>query len=146
MSLTIGALAGRTGASAPTIRYYEEIGLLPPPLRGQSGQRRYDEADVKRLTFIRRCRDFGLPLGEVRALADLMDDPDRSCLEGGPIVRRHLQGVRARLAELEALERGFCAFVRRCDEACVGGPAADCVVLADLAGPAPEPKARTWST
>ncbi len=64
--LKIGDLAARTGTTAPTIRYYEEIGLLPRADRQDSGQRRYGHEDIKRLTLIRRCRDFGLPIEQVR--------------------------------------------------------------------------------
>ena len=61
--LSIGLVARRTGATVPTVRYYEEIGLLPAASRTASGQRSYDEATVRRLVFIRRCRDFGFSLG-----------------------------------------------------------------------------------
>ena len=66
-ALRIGALAERTGTNAPTIRYYEEIGLLRPPDRQRGGQRVYGEQDLKRLTFIRRCRQFGFPIEQVRS-------------------------------------------------------------------------------
>jgi DNA-binding transcriptional MerR regulator len=139
--LKIGGLARRTGASAPTIRYYEEIGLLPRPDRQASGQRRYGDDDVRRLTFIRRCRDFGFPIGEVRALTALMQDRDRSCMEARDLVDQQLAAVRAKLAELTALERSLAALIDD-SQACAGGAAPDCVVVEQLAGRAGLPARR----
>jgi DNA-binding transcriptional MerR regulator len=135
MALKIGALAARTGTNAPTIRYYEEIGLLPPPDRREGGQRAYGEDDVKRLTFIRRCRDFGFPIEQVRILATLMQDRDRSCMEARDLALRHLAAVRTKLVDLKALERSIAGFVESCDASCAGGPGPDCVILDDLASP-----------
>jgi DNA-binding transcriptional MerR regulator len=135
MALKIGALAARTGTNAPTIRYYEEIGLLPPPDRREGGQRAYGEDDVKRLTFIRRCRDYGFPIEQVRILATLMRDRDRSCMEARDLALQHLAAVRTKLVDLKALERSIAGFVESCDASCAGGPGSDCVILDDLASP-----------
>jgi DNA-binding transcriptional MerR regulator len=132
-SLKIGALAERTGTNAPTIRYYEEIGLLRSADRQAGGQRVYGDADVKRLTFIRRCREFGFSIDQVRALVALVQDPKSSCMHARDLAHEHLTAVRAKLAELKALERSIAAFVARCDASCAGGPGPDCVVLDDLA-------------
>ncbi|MFZ3004053.1 MAG: MerR family transcriptional regulator [Undibacterium umbellatum] len=78
-NLTIGMLSSQTDCSVPTIRYYEKIGLLPNPVRATNGHRYYRDDDLKRLTFIRRCRDFGFPIDEVRELVDLFEDGDRAC-------------------------------------------------------------------
>lgn len=134
--LKIGALAERTGTNAPTIRYYEEIELLPRASRRAGGQRSYGSEDVRRLIFIRRCRDFGFGIEQVRSLLALMKDRDRSCMEARDMARAHLEAVRAKLVELKALERSIVAFVKSCDEACVGGPGPDCAILDDLADPA----------
>ena len=134
--LKIGELAERTGTNAPTIRYYESIGLLPQAGRQEGGQRRYGAADVRRLTFIRRCRDFGFPVEQVRALVALIEDPASCCTEARDIALAHRVEVRAKLAELRALEREIGAFVRRCDTACAGGPGPECLPLAELARPA----------
>jgi DNA-binding transcriptional MerR regulator len=128
----IGALAERTGTNAPTIRYYEEIGLLRPADRQPGGQRVYGEEDARRLSFIRRCRDFGFPIEQVRALVALLDDRTRSCMEARDLAREHLTAVRAKLRELRALERSIAGFVVSCDTSCVGGPGPDCVILEDL--------------
>jgi DNA-binding transcriptional MerR regulator len=146
MSLRIGGLAERTRTSAPTIRYYEEIGLLPPADRREGGQRCFDESDVKRLTFIRRCREFGFPIEQVRTLAALMTDETRSCTEARDMAQRHLDTVRAKLVELKALERSIAGFVQTCDASCAGGPGPDCTILEDLAAPvayAVSPRRRT---
>jgi DNA-binding transcriptional MerR regulator len=142
MVLKIGALAKRTGTNAPTIRYYESIGLLPRPGRQDGGQRTYGDEDVKRLTFIRRCREFGFPIERVRILASLMQDRDRSCTEARDLAQEHLMAVRAKLVELKALERSIAGFVISCDASCAGGPGPDCVILEDLAAPALRGKAR----
>jgi DNA-binding transcriptional MerR regulator len=136
MALKIGALAELTGTNAPTIRYYEEIGLLPRADRREGGQRTYGDDDVKRLTFIRRCRDFGFPIEQVRDLASLMQDAGRSCTDARDLAQQHLVAVRTKLIELKALERSIAGFVESCDATCAGGPGPDCVILEDLAAPA----------
>lgn len=135
--LKIGALAKQTGTNAPTIRYYEEIGLLRSVGRQAGNQRVYSDADVKSLTFIRRCREFGFSIDQVRSLAALLHDPASSCAQARELAQEHLIAVRAKLAELKALERTVAAFVASCDESCPGGSGPDCVILDDLS------KART---
>jgi DNA-binding transcriptional MerR regulator len=131
-ALRIGGLARRTGTNAPTIRYYEEVGLLPVAHRRSGGQRVYSEADVKRLTLIRRCREFGLSIEQVKSLLALLDDRERSCLEVRDLARDHLATVRGKLKELRALERSIARLVESCNSLCLGGPGPDCVVLDDL--------------
>lgn len=133
--LSIGALAKAAGVTAPTIRYYEDIKLLPEPHRSESGQRIYDDTDVQRLLFIRRCRDFGFPIEQVKLLAGLSISPDRDCVEVRDIARSHLSDLRAKLAELHALEHNLAGFVEQCESACCGGPGRECVVFKDLAKP-----------
>lgn len=134
--LSIGLVARRTGATVPTVRYYEDIGLLPPAARTEAGQRSYDEATIRRLVFIRRCRDFGFSIEQVRELVGLVDEPDRPCAEVRDIAAAHLAQVQQKLEELNALETSLSAFVCSCDTACSGGPAVDCTILEDLALPA----------
>jgi DNA-binding transcriptional MerR regulator len=140
--LRIGDLAERSGANTPTIRYYEEIGLLPRPARQEGNQRRYSDEDVRRLIFIRRCRDFGFSIEQVRTLTSLVQDRSRSCLEARDLAQEHLKDVRAKLKELRALERSIAAFVESCNVACAGGPGPDCVILDDLGKAAPAAKRR----
>ena len=144
-SLSIGTLARQTGCTVPTIRYYEEIGLLPAAPRTGGGQRHYGQAGVRRLTFIRRCRDFGFSIDQVRGLVGLVDEPERPCVEVRDIAAVHLEAVRNKLAELQALEASLANFVVSCNTACAGGAAVDCTILEDLAmpGDAARPVQRT---
>lgn len=135
-SLSIGAVARQAGLTVPTIRYYEEVGVLPAAPRTESGQRHYGEAAVRRLVFIRRCRDFGFSLDQVRELVGLVDQPERPCVEVRDIASVHLTDVRRKLLELQELERSLAGFVSSCDTACAGGAAFDCTILEDLALPA----------
>lgn len=131
-ALKIGALAKRTGTNAPTIRYYEQIGLLPKASRQTGSQRVYDESDAQRLTFIRRCRDFGFSIEQVRLLTSLVQDRERSCNEARDLAQDHLLAVREKLSELRQLERSIATFVESCDRSCAGGPGPDCVILEEL--------------
>jgi len=128
----IGGLAKRTGTNAPTIRYYEEIGLLRSAHRQAGGQRVYSDTDVKQLTFIRRCREFGFSIDQVRSLVALVQDPASSCVHARDLAQEHLVALRSKLIELKALERSIAAFVASCDASCAGGPGPDCVILDDL--------------
>lgn len=130
--MRIGELAQRADTNTPTIRYYESIGLLRRADRQAGGQRTYDDEDVGRLIFIRRCRDFGFAVEQVRALVGLVQDRERSCTEARDLAASHLQAVRLKLAELRALEKSIAGFIEDCDATCVGGPGSDCVVLGDL--------------
>lgn len=132
-SLSIGALADETGLSVPTIRFYEEIGLIPKAKRTGGGRRTYAASDAKILTFIRRCRDFGFPVEQVRDLVSLSTSRERDCFEARDLAAGQLQSVRDKITEMKALERSLEAFVERCDIQCAGGPAAECVILEDLA-------------
>lgn len=134
MTLRIGELARCTRTNPPTIRYYEQIGLLPTPARQAGGQRRYGEEDRKRLIFIRRCREFGLSIRQTRSLVTLAGDSGRPCLEARTIAADHLAAVRARLAEMKRLERTLAEFVRACDSGCAGGPGPDCVIVQGMGG------------
>lgn len=134
-NLSIGTLAKRTYTSTSTIRYYEAIGLLRRSNRGAGGQRIYGEVDVRRLTFIRRCRNLGFPLAQVQTLIALMEDGDRSCLEVRELAQKHLAALRVKLAELEALQKGVADFARDCDTKCSGVSGAECEVLRDLSHP-----------
>ena len=127
--LTIDALAAHTGISVPTIRYYEEIGLLPEAQRSSNGRRYYLETDLKRLGFIKRCRDFGFPIEQVRELVGLLEDVDRSCIEVRDLAQMRLDIVRARLQEMRQLEASLVSFVESCDEACCQGPTRDCTII-----------------
>lgn len=133
--LSIGTVAKQTGCTVPTIRYYEEIGLLPPADRSDSGQRLYGDAAARRLSFIRRCRDFGFSIEQVRELVSLVDEPERPCTEVRDIAAVHLGEVQKKLKELRELETSLASFVNSCNVACAGGASVDCTILEDLALP-----------
>lgn len=129
----IGALAERVGTNVPTIRYYEQVGLLPRAQRNDRGQRRYSEDDVGRLVFVRRCRDFGFAIDDVRELLAARHDGQRPCADARELALRNLATVSARIDALQALAAELAALVRQCDPACATGCGADCVMLQSLA-------------
>lgn len=130
--LTIGTLAAKTKTNVPTIRYYEEIGLLPHADRGSNGHRYYRDADLRRLTFIKRCRDFGFPIAQVRDLVKLFEDGDRSCIEVREMAQTHLDAVREKLEEMRQLEASLQSIVASCDDACCKGSTRNCAIIEDL--------------
>src|SRR5580700_5714030 len=103
--LTRGTLAARSGCNMETIRYYEKIGILPPPPRSQGGHRLYGQAQTRTLTFIRRARELGFNLDEIRALLGLAAPGKASCADVRAIATQHLEDIRAKIADLAKLER-----------------------------------------
>ncbi|WP_291026684.1 helix-turn-helix domain-containing protein [Hydrogenophaga sp.] len=130
--MTIGTLAQRTGFNVSAIRYYEEVGLIPPATRRPSGHRVYSPEVQEVLTLVKHCRDFGFSIEETRALVSLSTSDDRDCVEAREIAQVHLNAVRAKLTELQNLERSLSKFVQACTDQCVGGPAPKCTILKDL--------------
>ncbi|KQT87464.1 helix-turn-helix domain-containing protein [Aurantimonas sp. Leaf443] len=122
---SIGRVAEATGCKVPTIRFYEEIGLLPEPERTHGNQRRYVSRHVERLRFVMHARELGLPLGSIRRLIDLSENPTAPCAEADAIAREQLGLVREKIARLRALE----AELERVLAACDRGVAQDCAVL-----------------
>ncbi len=133
--ISIGVLAKRSHSQPSAIRYYESIGLMPRAVRGTSGQRIYDEQATRRMALIRRCRDFGFPIGEIRKLVRLIDDDAGTCAGLRDVALGHLAQVRIQLAELKRLERALAALAERSVKACGVGPARSCRALAELAAP-----------
>jgi len=128
-SFSIGELARPTGTKVETIRYYERIGLLPVPARTGGNYRAYTRRHLERLNFIRRGRDLGLALDQVRELLRLADDPGQPCTEVGRIARRHLAEVERKIADLTVLA----AELRRLIDECGRGAVAECRVIKALA-------------
>lgn len=129
--LTIGELAAQTGCTAEAIRYYEREGVVPRPTRTGPGRyRSYGAADVERLAFLRRARELGFSLAEVRALLAFSDgDPSRSCSDVDQMARAHLAQVDAKIAQLAALRTALASVIAQCR----GGLAvADCRILGAL--------------
>lgn len=123
--LSIGSLAAEAGVHVQTLRYYEHEGLLTPSARTPGGQRRYADADRRRLHFIRHAREFGFTIDQVRELLELAADPDRSCAEIDAIARRHRDAVQRRIALLTELEQELDRMIRDCE----GGRVTECRVL-----------------
>lgn len=124
--LTIGKLAQATGVKVPTIRYYEQIGLLDPAERSSGNQRLYPAAARDRLAFVRHARDLGFPLEAVRELLALSDSPARPCDAADHIAARQLSSVKARIARLTALQDEL---ERMLSHHCTHGTIADCRVI-----------------
>lgn len=128
--MPIGSLAERTGVKVETIRYYEQVGLLPPPERSEGNQRRYGRAHAERLAFIKHARDLGFAVDNIRTLLRLSDTPGIACDEAHAISVAHLQEVRDKIAKLRSLE----AELERIATTCSGGVAAsDCAIIEALA-------------
>lgn len=125
----IGKAAEASGVKVPTIRYYEQIGLLPVPERTEGNRRLYGRADLERLTFIRHARELGFEIDAIRTLLTLQDRPDQSCAEADALARSHLVDVEKRIASLLALK----AELDRMVEGCSHGRVEDCRVIEILA-------------
>ena len=113
-TLTIGGLSKRTGVHLETVRYYEAIGIMPKPPRTPAGHRRYDQAHLKRLTFVKRSRELGFTLKEIRALLALVDGGDYTCAEVHDLTVSHLHDVREKIADLQRLEVTLADISRQC--------------------------------
>lgn len=113
--LPIGALSRRTGCNIDTIRYYEKIGVVAPPLRTEGGHRIYGPDHVRRLSFVRRARGLGFTLEEVRALLSL-EQRGQSCFDVRKVAVRHLADVRSKIADPRAMEAALEILEARCAE------------------------------
>jgi DNA-binding transcriptional MerR regulator len=103
-SLLIGELASRLGLNPKTIRYYEEVGLLPEPERSDGGYRRYRRGDEERLRFVRGVRRLGFALGEIREVLALRDRGERPCSYVAELIEQRASEVDGQIAELERLK------------------------------------------
>jgi Cu(I)-responsive transcriptional regulator len=130
--MNIGELARVTDTKPETIRYYEQIGLLPLPPRTAGNYRDYAAAHVSRLTFTRRSRELGFSIEQIRTLLTLADDKMQSCEAVDAIAREHLAEVKQKLADLAALRRELESLIGQCRH----GTVADCRIIEALA-PAP---------
>jgi len=133
-TLPIGQLSRRSGVNIETIRYYERINMLPPPPRTASGRRVYDSTHVRILAFIRRSRELGFSLDEIRGLMRLGGPEKATCRQVREIAAHHLESIRAKLNDLKKLERLLAETVARCS----GKTVPDCPVLDILDARRPE--------
>ena len=123
--LTIGRLAEANGVNLETVRYYERIGLMPEPERTSGGHRLYGAAEARRLAFIRRARELGFPLENIRALLALNDAEDISCAQVRDIAGIHLDDVDRKIEDLKRLRR----ILAKAVDACPGEGGDGCPVL-----------------
>ena len=127
--LTIGRLAKATRTKVETVRYYERVGLLAAPARSEGNYRVYGEDDLNRLSFIRRARDLGFSIEQVRELLGLAGNGSRSCGPVDEIARAHLGAVDRKIADLRALRRELGGLVEQCEK----GTVAECRIIEALA-------------
>jgi Cd(II)/Pb(II)-responsive transcriptional regulator len=127
--MKIGALSQQANVPVETIRYYEKIGLMPAPERGENGYRSYAKAHLDRLLFIRRCRNLDMAQEEIRELLRLAEKPTADCSEVDALLASHLSHVRARLKELTSLEQTLVSLQRACASP---GAISDCGILDGL--------------
>ncbi len=127
--LSISRAAKASGVKSPTIRFYEQIGLLPPPPRTQGNRRAYSDGDVRRLAFIRHARELGFEIDAIRALLVLQDQPEQSCQAADEIARARLGDVERKIASLTALRKEL----ERMVAGCAHGKVAECRVIEILA-------------
>jgi MerR family mercuric resistance operon transcriptional regulator len=109
-----GALASKSGVNAETIRYYEKVALMPEPRRTEGGHRVYEERHLQRLHFIRRCREIGFTVDEIRELLSLVDGEQVSCERVKHIADDHLRDIRAKIADLKKMEKTLREMSAKC--------------------------------
>ena len=126
--LPIGELSRRTGVNIETVRYYEKIGLMPAPARSEGGHRLYGRGHLLRLNFVRRARELGFTLNEIRDLLELAEQRDLPCAEAREVAAAHLGDVRSKLAALRKMEEVLVEMVSRCAD----GATPDCPILEAL--------------
>jgi len=126
--MNIGHAAQASGVSAKMVRYYESVGLLPPAARTAAGYRRYGDADVHRLRFIRRARDLGFSVAQIQSLLDLWRDRSRRCSDVKRVAQAHITELQRRIDALEQMMHTLQTLA----DACAGDDRPDCPILAGL--------------
>ncbi len=123
--LSIGELARRAGCLVETVRYYERAGIMPSPPRSEGGHRQYTFEHLKRLNFVRRCRDLGINLEGTRGLLGLVDEGGDTCAQVKGIASNHLVEIRRKMSDLRKMERVMKDMVAACDV----GEIPDCPII-----------------
>jgi len=124
----IGAMSRETGVNIETIRYYERIEIMPKPDRTDGGNRQYNHDQLKRLFFIKRCRELGFSIEEIRALLQMVDRADFMCGEVHAMTIDHLGTVRAKISNLRRLEKALQSMASECSK----GDVPDCPIIETL--------------
>ncbi len=114
--MKIGELARATSTKVETIRFYEKIGLLPAPARTAANYRAYNQNQLARLSFVRRARDLGFTLDQIRGLLALSDDRDQSCSAVDTVARQHVSEIDRKIADLRALRRELQEMLDQCSQ------------------------------
>jgi len=127
--IPIGEAARQSGVKVPTIRYYEQIGLLPAPVRSEGNRRHYEASDLRRLAFIRHSRELGFDIEAIRTLLTLQDNPSQPCATADTIAQARLADVVQRIRSLTALKAELELMV----EGCRHGKVGECRVIEVLA-------------
>lgn len=128
LKLTIGTLSRQTGIKVETVRYYERIELLPPPVRTEGGHRLYKDEDLNRLQFIKRCRELGFSIEDIRAFLSMLDGGDYTCCEVKDMAQRHLQEISEKIADLKKLQ----TTLDQLSAQCTGSATPQCALLDSL--------------
>jgi len=126
--MLIGELSRLTNVNIETIRYYERNAILPAPPRTEGGHRIYDENHLKRLSFVRRCRELGFALDSVKEMLRMVDGGDVTCEQVRVIAQGHLEDVRSKIADLKRMEKTLNSTV----STCAGGEDPDCPIIDSL--------------
>ena len=126
--MKINQLAKLTNVLSKTIRYYEEVGLLPKASRNSNGYRKYSPVDIERLIFIRRCRELQIPLEQIKILIQVQVDKTSSCHEVDQLIEEQLEKVRKTISELSLLESTLHKLAKSCSNDIVG----ECEILKNL--------------
>ncbi len=126
--ILIGELSRRTNVNIETIRYYERNGILPAPPRTEGGHRIYDEAHLKHLNFVRRCRELGFGLDSVKEMLRMVEGGDVTCEQVRIIAQNHLDDVRSKIDDLRRMEKTL----NRTVSGCEGGKDPDCPIIEAL--------------
>lgn len=129
-NLTIGQVAQRSGVSARMIRHYEQLGLLPQAMRNEAGYRLYTEADIHRVSFIKRARDLGFEMDEIAQLLSLWQDQNRSHAQVRKIAAQHMKELQMRIDQLQAMHQTLAYLV----DCCAHQSRPECPILEDLSG------------
>jgi MerR family mercuric resistance operon transcriptional regulator len=135
-AMSVGVLARHAGCNVETVRYYENAGLMPEPPRSPGGHRQYAHAHLQRLCFIRRSRELGFPVEQVRALLRLVDEPEHTCGEVKDMAIWQVNEVQRRIDDLRRLQRALNDMARQCG----GGRSSvdDCPIIEALFADAPQ--------
>ena len=123
--LFIGALSKRTRCNIETIRYYERIGVMPKPMRTKGGHRLYTEDHLKRLSFIRRSRELGFTLDQIRGLLELVDGHTYTCADIKSMTLNHAADIRRKITDLRKVGKVLMDMASQCE----GGVVPDCPVI-----------------